>query len=132
MPEEKTLTELRETVGIDACRQLQHLYGGQRLYFPVRLSPSHALVRALGQDVASKLCFAFGGNAMHIPFDVVESRRQRNLAIFADHRSKGLTVNELVRKYGISYRQIQLVLAKMRRELLTETPPETGCSTPQD
>ncbi len=114
----KSLIRIAREIGVRKTLKLVKLFGGTRLYFPVkpeRLPATHPLLQAIDLEDARKLGLLFRGQqAPTIPVASRYSTLIRNTAIRAD--SRRLDENKLARKYGLTARTVRRILAD-RREL---------------
>ncbi|CAA0086969.1 Uncharacterised protein [Starkeya nomas] len=62
----KTLREVTEYCGMDAATELVRVFGGTRLWIPLRWTPEHALNR-IGEKHARRLIDVFGNSSLDVP-----------------------------------------------------------------
>ena len=112
----KSLIRIARDIGVPKTLKLVELFGGTRLYVPVRpekLPLTHPLLQAIGLDGARKLALLFRDcDAPCIPLASRYSLLMRNVAIQAD--SRRLNENKLARKYRLTARSVRRILANCR------------------
>ena len=102
----QTLLQIAEFCGEELFWKIWGHYAGCRLHVPKK--PSDQLVQLLGADGALQFCHCFGGESLSIPKGDAAKRAVRDASIRADDLA-GFSENALVKKYGLTYRQIQTI-----------------------
>lgn len=79
------LDQLRILLGEPAASRFLALFSGTSVTFPKRLAGPFfaALVRAVGSDLAERVCRQWAGEHVYIPRNAAEERARRNVAIAA-------------------------------------------------
>jgi len=93
----------------EAVEPLMRAFGGLVLHVPKQAGPGHPLVEALGERAAAVLCRYLGGNRFPVPKGFRRMIAARNAAIRRDY-DQGVPVAELVRRYGLTERQVWAIL----------------------
>jgi len=112
--EGSVLQDLLSALGEDGLMRLLGQYGGVRLYVPRRITPEHALTRALGWETAQALCQFAGSGELRVPTGRHWRARARHAQIHA-LRAQGMSLRELARRFVLSERHICAVLAQGKR-----------------
>ncbi len=112
-PEPELPGSIRQLLAVgfpgEAVEPLMRAFGGLVLHVPRQAGPGHPLVEALGEHAAAVLCAYLGGNKFPVPKGFRRMLAARNAAIRRDY-DQGVPVAELVRRYGITERQVWAVL----------------------
>ncbi len=95
----------------EAVEPLMRAFGGLVIHVPKQAGPGHPLVEALGERAAAVLCRYLGGNRFSVPKGFRMMLAARNAAIRRDY-DQGTAVAELVRRYGLTERQVWAVLGR--------------------
>jgi len=103
---------LQAILGMDGYISLCGDLGGTRLYVPYSFSDEHAVVGAVGRDLADKLSRAMAPATIRVPL----ARRERALY----WRAKGLSDAAVARKLGMTENGIGKLFA--REQALPERP----------
>lgn len=96
------ITELIELIGEAHTRNLVKQRGGSTVFVPKSNGRSWL---DMDEDVLTKLCQTYGGQALFIPRCHVALRQQRDQAI-RDARAEGKSIHWLVQKFCLSNRRI--------------------------
>lgn len=107
----ESIIRLAESIGWDIALKLVECYPGMRLRIPVKLADTHVLVQQLGKDGAMALVKLCADEEIYIPKAKAHMLAKRNAAIVEEY-TLGAKVPDLVRRYGLTDRQIYNVLAK--------------------
>lgn len=101
----RSAQEISELIGLPGMLKLIDHYGGRRLFVPMHLRFDHKLARLLGEDVALKLCRAYGGSDLEIP----RVPLRRHAALIADFNS-GKSYGWLAAHYEMTERNVKHIL----------------------
>ncbi|HIJ83541.1 MAG: hypothetical protein HW380_2548 [Magnetococcales bacterium] len=107
----EVIDEIKAVVGDYPLKLLLTRYSGKRVCVPQtrNLGPTHDLALCLGMKTAEAFCGRFGGHALYIPKNTAATLVARNQAIIKDYGA-GLSVREMVRKYGLNERSVHRIL----------------------
>lgn len=100
-----------EDIGIKAALALIAEWGGRKVTVPA--NPGEPLRKRLGNDACAQLCDKYSGARIHVPSITGASRRARDRAI-QGARVEGMTVPMLMRRFRLSERRVQGILAGRR------------------
>lgn len=114
---EPILQEMVGLVGLAHTLTIVEHWGGLRLYVPKEVGEDHALAKLIGIEGARRLAEAFGDDRWPIPKALRALRAVRDHHIVTN--PDGLSVYELVRRFGLTERQIYKIRARAER---TEHP----------
>ena len=99
----KTLREVAEYCGMDAAQDLVRLFGGTRLWVPLRWTQEHELNR-LGEAHARRLIDVFGNSVLDVPRRLLTAG---GLSTVIDELlADGMEHNEIARLVGCSQRTV--------------------------
>jgi hypothetical protein len=104
-----SFAELREVVGERAAVRLSVVFGGTRLYIPVRADPGGWLAQAIGIDAANALCRAFNREQIDIPLGPGKLTRQREKIVAM--RSRGMSERAIALDLDMTERQVRYILS---------------------
>ncbi|MDI1278061.1 Mor transcription activator family protein [Methylobacter sp.] len=105
-----SLLEIADYCGDDTMWKIWSAYAGMRLSVPMTMTPEHPLSQLLGYAAACQLSQAFGGaEPLTIARAEAARRAVRNEMMRQDHR-EGMSHCHLVRKYGLTDRQISTII----------------------
>lgn len=105
-----SIVRLADSIGWPVALKLIECYPGMRLRVPVKLNPESMLVQQLGEEGAQSLVKLCADEEVYIPKAKAHMLARRNALIVQEYTA-GVKVPELVRKYGLTDRQIYNVLA---------------------
>ena len=108
MARSKSREELVALLGEEATEALCAAFGGQNIVIPRQPRAGDSLERAIGPEEAAVLCAAWGGCRVYIPNLFRRAARDARIARL---RADGSSVREIARLEGLSYRQIERILA---------------------
>ena len=114
-PEPELPASIRQLLAVgfpgEAVEPLMRAFGGLVIHVPKQAGPGHPLVEALGEHAAAVLCRYLGGNRFSVPKGFRMMLAARNAAIRRD-ADQGVPMAELVRRYGLTERQVWAVLGR--------------------
>lgn len=97
-------------------------YAGQRLVVPRNMpDPHHQLIVCLGLEAVMKLVECFGGEVINVPVCDAAKRWLRDESVRKMVKA-GLSINQVVAKVGLTYRQVQ----RIAQGVLPDEEPLTG------
>lgn len=105
------LAELAEVIPLQAALKLSDHYGGTRLYIPGVPAPESGLVALLGPRTVRALSRRYGGETLEVPRSAALKRSLRNEEL-RHRRAAGESVTTLVRRFGLTARQVRNILAQ--------------------
>jgi Mor family transcriptional regulator len=122
----RTIRDMVRLIGWPATIAFVRAFGGKRIYIPrgTESGCAAALAEVVGEDALGKLCRHFGDTRMNVPFCRGAMMQVRNVEIVHAYDA-GTGLNELVDRYGISHRWLQIIL-KTTDTSLSSTLPFTG------
>jgi len=106
----ESLRDIADVIGMAATLNLVKAYGGVRLWVPVKLTPDHALVHAIGLQAARKLVEYCALEELWIPKAAAALRAVRDQTI-RERRADGEQVARLALEYGLTDRRVWEILA---------------------
>lgn len=98
----KTLREVAEYCGMDAATELVRVFGGTRLWIPLRHTPEHPLNR-IGEKHARRLIDVFGNSSLDVPRRLLTAD---GLATVIDQLTADHEQSEIARLVGCSQRTV--------------------------
>ncbi|NJA04185.1 hypothetical protein HC024_00290 [Methylococcaceae bacterium WWC4] len=104
----ESLRRIAEYCGWDVMWAVWEHYAGCRVAVPAKLDAAGELPQVLGAHMAAKLISAFAGELLFIAKADAAKRAVRDIAIRHD-AAQGAKMDELVRRYKLTYRQIQTI-----------------------
>jgi len=103
----KSLKDIAAIIGTEKTFEIVEKFGGQKINIPSRLHDRWVLLPLLGNDLGLKLISLCGKTQIVIPLCRKQKLEHRNEQIRRDRLV--LSSNELVSKYGLSLRMIQMI-----------------------
>jgi len=111
------LHDIAMVVGVEAALIISDEFGGNTIYLAKWQEGekkqgviASQLINGIGADAARQVCQLYGGTHLTIPSCKNLIRKMRNQGICAEVR-RGVKQRDLVRKYGISDRQIRSIVS---------------------
>lgn len=109
-----TLTEISEVIGREAALKIAEAVGGTRVYIPGRVDGDHWLAKAVGRDLADKLCRHFCVNGtrgahIEIPHGPLASTRvmtREREALVVSMSEDGQSARDIALALGITQRTV--------------------------
>lgn len=118
------LREIAEAAGVEAALTILRLKAGQEIWIPLRADADHWLTRAVGPDLAERICAHFrvenadgrevGNVRIYVPLAGrgAMARAKRQLA--EDLKAGRLSLREAAVRAGLSERTARALLARLR------------------
>lgn len=108
-----TVQELVRLLGFDETQLLLEEYGGARRYVPKKANRRPLSWSKVSEASFKALCASFAGETLELPkFDSLQ-RAERDLEIIL-LTMNGVSRNQLVERYGLTYRQIGNIRKRYR------------------
>lgn len=105
-----SVRDLAQLIGVEGAIALVRAYGGyDYVEIPGKARSDHPLVRHIGLTSLERLVDVYGGDRLHIPRASRALKSLRNQEIVAKY-DEGSKVNDLGREYGLSSKQIRIIL----------------------
>jgi len=106
-----SIRDMAQVLGWPATIAFVRAFGGKRVYIPKRLTSAGVAIfeETLGVDGAAKLVQYLGDTALNVPACRSALNHARNVEIVRAYTA-GKSINELVERYGITFRHIQNIL----------------------
>jgi uncharacterized protein (DUF433 family) len=98
-----------DVLGIEGALALIRTRGGRKLTIPARRRDEHPLAAEIGARNWARLLHHYRGQRINVPSVTVVSRPARNRLIQQAHRA-GMTVDEIIRRFGLAERRIQQII----------------------
>lgn len=123
------LAEIAEVIGVDGALRLAQVAGGTDMYIPAKIDDDHWLAKALGSDLARKLCehYRVGGfvsgnsggtermSQQGIRLVMPMATSIIRTAAIQDGLQQNLSANEIARRVGCHIRTVRRHRNKLRR-----------------
>ncbi|MDR0387265.1 MAG: hypothetical protein LBH57_04440 [Treponema sp.] len=117
-----------------AVRALCRYYGGQMVYIPAKKESgvsAENLRRVIAdavngeavEKILGKIMALYGNMQIYIPMERMAFRKTIALEIYARYMNDGSSMNDLARKYGISFTQAYKLWKEGRHEKLKPSMP---------
>lgn len=107
------LATVAQACGTAAALKLAHALGGTTVKVPSKATPSCALTRAVGLDVATAIVEIFGAGDLLIPLGPVGWQRRARAAIVRA-TEEGRSIRAAARAAGVHERTVKRVRKRMR------------------
>lgn len=104
----KVLDDIASVIGIDATRKLAYEFMGQRAYIPKDPANQPRIAKAIGPELAARLCDAMWRLTMSFPVGLARSMRVLELY------GEGQTAQEIARQLFMNERLVWRVLREHR------------------
>ena len=99
-------------VGFAGLCQLVEAHAGAKIYIPRRIGAEHPFSELLGEKAAEALAEQLGGRTLTVPKIVGVLRARRDQEIWERYKA-GESACELARNYGLLWRSIQKIVARV-------------------
>ncbi len=111
LPSRGMLCDSLLLIGLDGTLTLVRMFGGKRVFFPVKPTAKHLIQRVLGEANARALCSHFGGERLEIPLWKTVLLPARNRLIRQLY-ANGENTSRLAVRFNLCLRQIRNICAK--------------------
>ncbi|MES2753137.1 MAG: hypothetical protein V4659_00565 [Pseudomonadota bacterium] len=96
--------ELKDLIGEAAFVRLAEAFGGTRLFVPTKMSPAHAIAKAIGLPAANVLSSRLAPDVVRVPL----ARKERAL----QYRATGASNAAIARRLGITERAVEKLFGR--------------------
>ncbi|MEX0271194.1 Mor transcription activator family protein [Leptolyngbyaceae cyanobacterium UHCC 1019] len=110
----QTFREVADVIGLQAAFALVGLCGGYALYVPKSIPPHHLLYQVLGEELAVKFAFHFGGDTLYLIKGDKLGRAERDKKIVA--RRQQAKIREIAEEFKLTERMVWRILARGDRQ----------------
>ncbi len=124
-----TAKAIEAAVGFAGLCQLVEAHAGAKIYIPRRIGPEHPFAELLGEKAAA-LAEQLGGRTLTVPKIVGVVRARRDREIWERYKA-GESACELARDYGLLWRSIQKIVARVDKAGRPAAQPRAADSEQQ-
>ncbi len=125
----RSMDGIVEAVGYSPAISLVHIYGGGRVFVPLRknMTEKHPLADLLGISLALRLADAYGGEELRLPMGDKVFATAREAQIIAAWNA-GESAQAIGRRFWVTDRAVRLVVGRARAAgmpIIERRPPRT-------
>lgn len=110
------LNRIADVAGVRAAMTLGRERAGQQIYIPEKAAPDHWLSELVGLDAAQAIAAKWGSKHMVIPA-ALAGEKIRRAATIAELLDKDYSINDIVRKTGVSFNTVRNHAKKKKKRL---------------